>query len=77
MTKIYIREYQFDSYMNLFKKEQMSITVIVQIRNCWALKIDNKLNLDIRNILVVFPRIRQIEVFDVTNKFSQSVGRLR
>ena len=32
MTKISIRESQFDSYMNLFKKEQMSVTVIVQIR---------------------------------------------
>lgn len=74
MTKISIREFQFDSYMNLFKKEQMSVTVIVHIRKCWALKINNKPNLDIRDILVVFPKIRQIEVFDVTNKFPQSLG---
>ena len=32
------------------------------------------LNLHTTNILVVFPKIRQIEVFDVTNKFPQSLG---
>ena len=60
--------------MNLFKKEQMSLTVIVQIRKYWALKINYKPNLDIRDIFVVLPKIRQIEVFDVTNKFLQSLG---
>ena len=45
----------------------MLLTVIVQIRKCWVVQRNVNNYNDITNILVVFPKIRYIEVFDITN----------
>ena len=65
-------------WLHINIKEQMLLTAI---RKCWVVQRNTvilkqllKLQLDITNILVVFPQFRYIEVFDITNKFPQSLG---